>query len=299
MRVQVFNPIVLLLIAIFTASFIYMSDVADAAPEVQVGTNPITYGWIGRAQLSDLSPTRIRNPYDLLRQRHLKEAALGLQQELAQHPDSLAAYVGLMQAEPARWPTEISRLRAEIAQKRTNHQEPQVADLFKLGVLLYYRWGQQPTPPRDQKPLAEAQTLLVQAWHRDHQPIIGLALGDTLIDGILSSDSLTKGLSRQTISLQLLKELGGPQVYAQYLRAEKSLWNADPPAVSLVPKQNLRPLLAVVANLRSLYGQRSGILRVVNGKPTMIDNPVPASQIAHERYLREWFNRLVAAIPAP
>lgn len=288
--------LIVLLLLLMGAAFMCLDKAAEAGPTVQISANPIRYGWVHDAQLSDLSPTRDRAPYDLLRQRRLGEAASGFQRELAQHPNSLAAYVGLMQADPARWSDEAKHLQIRIAQQRAHRQNPESDDLFKLGTLLYYQWGQQPSPPRNQQPLMEAQNFLAQAWHHNHVPIIGLMLSETLSIMRASPDPVLKGLNTVTINQALIKELAGSRVYAQYLRAQKSVWDTDPPAVSLVLTQNIRPLLAVVANLRGLYGGRSGTLRVIDGKTRMIDNPVPASQLAHERYLKEWYDNLLAAL---
>lgn len=294
-RFSRFIPFPLLLLLMWVP-FMCADNATGAGSSVQTCANPIMYGWVHDAQLSDLSPTRDRTPYDLLRHRRLGEAALGLQRELAQHPDSLSAYVGLMQADPERWSDEVKRLQVEIAQQRASRQNPEPDDLFKLGTLLYYQWGQQPSPPRNQQPLTEAQKLLAEAWHRNPVPIIGILLSETLSITRASSEPALKGLDTVTINHKLIKELAGSRVYAQYLRAQNSVWNMEAPAVSLVPTQNLRPLLAVVANLRGIYGGRSGILRVIDGKTRMIDNPVPASQLAHERYLKEWYDNLVAAL---
>ena len=285
-------PLLLLLVWV---PFMCADNAAGAGSTVRACANPIKYGWVHDAQLSDLSPTRDRTPYDLLRHRRLGEAALGLQREMAQHPDSLSAYVGLMQADPARWSNEVKRLQVKIAQQQANHQNPESDDLFKLGTLLYYQWGQQPSPPRNQQPFIKAQGLLAEAWHRNPVPIIGIMLSETLTITRASSEHSLDGLDTVTINHKLIKELAGSRVYAQYLRAQNSVWNMEAPAVSLVPTQNLRPLLAVVANLRGIYGGRSGILRVIDGKTRMIDNPVPASQLAHERYLKGWYDNLVAA----
>lgn len=273
---------------------------ASGADKAKVAiVNPIRYGWLGNAQLSDLTPTRNRAPYDLLLNHHFEEAALSLQQELTQYPDSLAGYVGLMQARPERWQSEIKRLRREIAQQKSSHQLPKSADLFKLGTLLYYQWGQQPAPPQNKQSVAEAQSLLAHAWHDNHAPIVGLMLGDTLNDGVLSPDPLLKGLTAKIIYRKLLNELAGSKAYAQYLQAQKAEWKVEPPAVSLVSPKNIRPLLAVVATLRSASTRRSSTVQIVNGKigPIVFD-PVPAAQVSQQHYMEKWYQNLVNAIPA-
>jgi len=280
------------------ASIAVMNKALSAGSTPGAIANPIRYGRVNNAQLSDLAPANSRALRDLLLHRRFDEAASDLQRELSQYPGSLAGYVGLMQVEPERWPVEIKRLRGEIAKQSANRQPPKPTDLFKLGTLLYYQWGQQPAPPRDRKQLAEAQALLAHAWHSDHAPIIGLMLGEMLGVEAASSDPSVKGLNTKKISQELLYELCGPQAYAQYLRAQSSSWNAKPPTVSLIPAENVRPLVAVVASLHSFYGIRGFTAQIINGKsgPSTAD-AVSASQLAHQRYLDQWYKHLVDAIP--
>lgn len=273
-----------------------VNNAANADLESRSGTNPITYGLVGNAQLSYLSMSPDHAPYDMLYYQRLKEAVPGLEQELVQHPNSLAAYIGLMQAEPERWADEIKRLQKNISQRVDKHQEPEPADLFKLGTLRYYQWGQEPPPPHNQKLVTEARLLLRRAWQHDHSPVIGLMLGETLNIGDFPSDPLFKGLNVKTINQQLVQELAGPRAYTQYVHAKASIWNANPPSVSLVPDQNRRPLFAVVQSLRSSAARRSGTLKVVDGKPTMVDFPVPASQLAERSYTKNWYDELVRVL---
>lgn len=280
------------------ASFTVMNKASSAGSTKAALANPIRHGWVNNAQLSDLASTNNRAPYDLLMQHHFDEAIPALQRELTQYPGSLAAYVGLMQAQPERWPTEIKHLRGDVAKQSANLQPPNPSDLFKLGTLLHYQWGQQLAPPRNKQQLAEAQTLVARAWHGDHAPIIGLMLGEMLSVEAASSDPSVRGLSTKTIGPQLLQELCGRQAYAQYLHAQKLSWDEKPPIASLTPKENIRPTVAVVASLRSFYGKRGFTAQIINGRsgPSTADS-VPASQLAHQRYLDQWYKHLVDAIP--
>lgn len=292
--------IVLAVVSLVFTLFMPINKASSAGSTPKTLANPIRYGRVNNAQLSDLAPADSRALHDLLLHRRFDEVASTLQRELSQYPDSLAAYVGLMQADPKQWPIEIKRLRREVAKQSANRQPPKSTDLFKLGTLLYYQWGQQQAPPRDRKQLAEAQTLLARAWHSDHAPIVGLMLGEMLGVEAASSDPVVKGLSTKTIGQELLNELCGPQAYAQYLRAQSSSWNARPPMVSLIPAENIRPLVAVVASLHSFYGIQGFTAQIVGGHAgPSIPDTVPASQLSHQRYLDEWYKNLVNAIPAP
>ena len=276
----------------------------QAASENPTSSNSFSYGYVYTSQLSDLTAARDRTAYALLNhallnQSRASEAVPGLQRELAENPGSLPAYVGLMQAEPERWPGEIKKLQEKIARQRVIHEDPAPADLFKLGTLLYYQREHGPIlPPHPglDKQELEARTLLEEAWGHDNTPIIGLMLMESLITAGQSSAPANKKMTLVVILRQLVKNLAGPRIYAEYLRAESDNWESEPPSVARVPKKNLRPLLAVMASFHSLYGQRSGILKVINGKQVMIDFPVPAPQLAQEHYLDKWYHIIKAAL---
>ena len=266
------------------ALFMFVPNSANAGDSTQNTVNPISYGWVAAARLYNLSSENDHKPYDLLSERQLQAAVSGLEQELQRDPDSLAAYVGLMQADPQRWQGETRRLTKP-------------ANLFKLGTLLFYQWGRQPIPthpPIDNHLLVEAQAMLGQAWQSNHSPIIGLMLGDALTTGTFSNDVSLQKLNANKIDQQLIKDLAGPRAYAQYVIARKNGWKTKFPAVALIPAKNIRLLLAVVGNSASLSANRTGSLRTINGKPTMVDNPVPNVQVAEEKYLTEWYRSLKA-----
>ena len=299
MKTLFVNSVMLVFLFIITMAAIGYTDASQTSRKVPYYTNNPGYGWVYASQLSDFSPAQYRDSYALLSEGRLAEAALGLQQELAKHPNSLAAYVGLMQAEPDRWQREIDRLQAKIAQQREHHQEAAATDLFKLGTLLFYQRERGPTisgQPRFDKQEIEARALLAQAWSSSHAPVIGLMFIDMLVTAGFTSNSTSKPPTAIGVGQQMLEELAGPEAFSQYLNAQKSVWNTEPPSVSLVPKKNLLPLIAVMASVLSIYEQRSGTLKVIDGKPKMTDFPVPNSQIAHERYLEKWYDNLVAAL---
>lgn len=286
-------------LCLVAVTIVTSSGSIQASPEMQTSNNSFSYGYVYVSKLSNLASTKDRAAYVLLTEGHTTTAIPALQQELAKNPNSLVAYVGLMQVEPERWGSEIDSLRAKVSQQYDRHQQPASADLLKLGTLLYYQRDRDPNllvQPRFDKQEIEARKLLKQAWNNNHSPIVGLMLMEALTTAGFTSASSNESPTPIIIGHQLIKDLAGPEVLSQYLYARNYIWNTQPPPISLVPKQNLRSLLAVMASVRSLYGQRSGVLTIVDGKPVMTDNPVPASQLAHERYLKAWYNNLVAAL---
>jgi hypothetical protein len=252
---------------------------------------PIAYGWVSQAQLSDFAPERLQKSCDLLQQRHFAAAAPGFERELATHPDSLAAYVGLVQAKPNLWPSMRKRLEADVA----IHKDGADADTkFKLGALLFYEWGQLPPVPSNVL-MARAQTLLTQAWQERPLPIEGMMLIDSLCIGRVSNYPPLRRLNQQAITDQLIAFLGGDRTYALYAQAKRKGWQAQPPPASLVPAPNLKALIGAVRNLRSVVNSRVSYGKIVNGKAVFVDQPYTPSELAEQRYTANWLSSLFRA----
>lgn len=178
---------------------------------------PIAYGWVSQSQLSDFAPERLQKTCDLLQQRQLAAAAIGFDRELSKNPDSLVAYVGLVQSKPTVWPAMRSRLEADAAA----HKDGTDADTeFKLGTLLFYEWGQLPPAP-SMALLIRSQTLLTQAWEQRPLPIEGMMLIDTLHIGKVSTYPPLRRLDALTIEDQLIAALGGNKTYTTLRASEK------------------------------------------------------------------------------
>ena len=251
-------------------------------------TMPIAYGWVSQSQLSDFAPERLQKACDLLQQRRLAPAAIAFDQELSRNPDSLAAYVGLIQAKPSLWPAMRKRLEANVA----THEDGTDADTeFKLGTLLFYEWGQLPPVPSNDL-LIRSQTLLTQAWRQRPLPIEGMMLVDTLHIGKRSTYPPLKKLDAETIINQLIAALGGNKAYTLYAQAKSRNWQKPPPPVWLVPASNVKPLIAVVRYLKSASNSRVAYGKVINGKTVFVDQPYTASDIAMQRYTAGWLSAL-------
>lgn len=259
-----------------------------AVAEAKQDNGFISYGWVNRAQLSDLSPTSVRQPYDQLLEKKFAQAIVGLKAERVSDPSSLAAYVGLVQADPELRQQEIRRL-----QPQADNPKATATELFQLGTALLYQSGQ--TMPPNRAMLGQSQTMLGRAWQREHKPIYGLMLGDALHFGTVSADALLKGRSSKTINEQLVKELAGDNVYQQYLAAAQKGWQVQPPPVALVPAANRKTLLAVVASMRSYAASPSTTTHMTAEGVTLSFNAASNLYASKQRYMAAWFDALVAA----
>ncbi len=259
-----------------------------AAQLCQAQSMPIAYGWVSQSQLSDFAPERLQKPCDLLQQRHLAAAAVGFERELTTNPNSLAAYVGLVQANPAVWPAMRKRLEADVAA----HRDGTDADTeFKLGTLLFYEWGQLPPVPSNAL-LIRSQTLLTQAWQQRPLPIEGMMLIDTLSIGKVSTYPPLRRLNAPIITGQLIATLGGNKTYTLYAQARKKNWQTQPPPVRLVPSTNIKPLIAVVRYLKSFSNNRVSYGKVINGKTVFVDQPYTSPELAEQEYTASWLSSL-------
>lgn len=249
---------------------------------------PIAYGWVSQSQLSDFAPERLQKTCDLLQQRQLAAAAIGFDRELSKNPDSLVAYVGLVQSKPTVWPAMRSRLEADAAA----HKDGTDADTeFKLGTLLFYEWGQLPPAP-SMALLIRSQTLLTQAWEQRPLPIEGMMLIDTLHIGKVSTYPPLRRLDALTIEDQLIAALGGNKTYTLYAQARKKNWQKPPPPVWLVPSSNIKPLIAVVRYLKSSSNYHVAYGKIINGKTVFVDQPYTSSDVARQKYTASWLSSL-------
>lgn len=249
---------------------------------------PIAHGWVSQSQLSDFAPERLQKPCDLLQQRHLAAAAVGFERELTKNPDSLTAYVGLVQAKPALWPAMRKRLEADVAA----HGDGTDADTeFKLGTLLFYEWGQLPPVPSNAL-LIRSQTLLTRSWQDRPLPIVGMMLIDTLSIGKVSGYPPLRKLNQPIIVGQLIAALGGSRTYKLYVQAKQKNWHSPPPPVSLVDSTNIKSLIGVVRYLKSSSNSRVSYGTVINGKTVFVDQPYTSPELAEQEYTARWLSSL-------
>jgi hypothetical protein len=271
--------------------FLMCIGIAPCGTQQAAGRNPINYGWVSYAMLSDLAPEQLQSSCNLLFQHHLNQASAGFKTELSKYPNALVAFVGLVQSTPSVWPSLISQLEKNSAAGKTDAETD-----FELGTLLYYQWGQQST---NNTGIARAQTLLDKAWQQDHAPIIGMMLADTLGIGKYSHYPPLKAVGDRSITEQLISKLAGPRAFSFYQSAKSSGWQMEPPPLDWVQPKNVRPLIGMVRNLRSLSSSRVGTTEVVNGNYVAVTSPYTPTQTAEQNYLAAWFRVLLPGLWQP
>lgn len=282
-------------LALSLVLFILVNVTMPPAQAVPPRANrPIFYGWVNWAKLSDFAPVQLQQSCNLLVNKHLAEAIPGFEQELSQHPNDLAAYVGLAQAKPEMRVGQLQLLERQVRQGNEN-----ASAKLKLGVLLYYQWCQQVSAVDDRTELSRAQQFIYEAWKESKLPIAAMMLDEVApLGGTLYTakhHNLTKGMNDE-----LIKELGGPKVYAMYQQAKQADWTAPLPPVKSVAPANLRPLRGVIRNLRShstiqvSYGMmKNGQVVMKNGQAVMEPlEPLSEQQKNWSRYLTAWSDQI-------
>lgn len=274
--------------ALSLALFILVNVIMLPAQAVSPRANrPIFYGWINWAKLSDFAPIHLQQSCSLLMNKHLAEAIPGFEQEVAQHPNDLAAYVGLAQAKPEMRAHQVQLLEKQIKQDTKNANAK-----FKLGVVLYYQWCQQVSAVDNRTDLSRAQQFIHEAWKESKLPIAAMMLDEVAPLGgtlyIAKHHDITKGISDE-----LIKKLGGLKVYAMYQQAKQADWTAPLPPVKSVAPANLRPLRGVIRNLRSHSTVQVSYGVMKNGHAEMEPlEPLSDQQKNWYHYLTAWSDQI-------
>lgn len=275
-------------LALSLALFILVNVTMPPAQAVPPRANrPIFYGWVNWAKLSDFAPVQLHQSCSLLMNKHLAEAIPGFEQELSQHPNDLAAYVGLAQAKPEMRTSQVQLLERQAKQGNEN-----ASAKLKLGVVLYYQWCQQVSAVDNRTDLSRAQQFIHEAWKESKLPIAGMMLDEVApLGGTLYTakhHDITKGISDE-----LIKELGGRSVYGMYQQAKQAGWTALPPSVKSVAPANLRPLRGVIRNLRSHSTVQVSYGVMKNGHAEMEPlEPLSDQQKNWYHYLTAWSDQI-------
>lgn len=201
-------------------------------------------GYILMVPLSEFAPARMEKSCDLLINYQYNEATVLLKQEIAQHNNNLAAYLGLAQADPSLWQSDIKKLEDEV---KINAADPIIR--FKLGALHFYHAKVQYSTHGNlsaDKELTHAKALLSQSWHNLQNPLVGLLYAEA---NQMPSPNLQE---TSKVIDQLIKILGGSKTYASYQEAKRASWQASPPSLQGIPSTNLKPLRGVIRLAKSL-----------------------------------------------
>lgn len=225
------------------------------------------------APLKDFAANALQQPCEDLKNGSYDAAAKGFKQSLDEHEDNLAAFVGLAQADPAIWPSEIKRLKTRILHDADSSTQ------FKLGTLYFYEWRVNPATHVSE--LAEAKKLLTRAWNKSKKPLIGLLYAE-----VHQYPSPDLGEINRVLN-KLILDLAGSQAYAQYDLASRSHWSGSPPSRQ-IPTANLKPLRGILKEAWSNSGARFGHGVTVGNNTQMVYDPIPEERQKKFDYLAAW-----------
>jgi hypothetical protein len=221
---------------------------------------------------------------DPAQERRYRDALKTLRAELAAHPDSLAAYLGLSQADPAFRRAERARLRGSAPKNAVGK--------FKLGVTLYLTWCEEPSETMmvDSKRLRPALALLEAAYNESGQTLIGMVF----VDACLSiPDQTGKMLA---VTARCLQNVVGPEAWKQYAQSKaKNAWRGPTPAVGLVPVSRRIMAYAVLFQRQQILVANPNARRQ-SGSPPWSLASVPPVKMAEALYLGRWYQSLFNSV---
>ncbi len=236
---------------------------------------------------------------DALQKRDLAKAEQIFAAETRQHPNNLAAWLGLLQAARDHRDQWMPKFMTEV---RTS---PTATNHFKLGLLSWYQYVEKSfaaSPKADpnmslkerQQRRDTARENLEAAYRMTHAPVAGFSLA-------ASCDDLRGHAT--PIYEDMLQRLGGTGVYQTYLRAKQNDWQGEQPPIPKLPRNDLLIMDRMAAFLRSQNSLRYHIMKqhIVNGHETTIDEgpePYTPVQVQARAYLDIWRTRLKAAANA-
>lgn len=233
-------------------------------------------------------------------ERHdLATAEQAFAMEVQQHPDNLAAWLGLLQATRGHRDGWLPRFMAEV---KTN---PTAANHFKLGLLAWYQYAEKAYPG---EPTADLKMSADEKQRRRDMAREHLEAAYRMTYALVAGFSLAGGYdylrgNAKSIYEDMLQRLGGTGVYQTYLRAKQNGWEGEQPPIPKLSRTDLLLMSRMVAFLWSENSGRGWRLeqRVVNGKMELIDPgppPYTAVQKQGELFLGKWKERLKAAANA-
>jgi hypothetical protein len=260
------------------------------------------FGWpfedvacLGFTRLYPMMQDRtLRKAFKILEEKHAFDAAEKLFQSYLQtHPNSIYAWIGLMQCSPKYWDAELKKLEATDFDPK---KDPTSA--FKLGILLGYKYLMRPVPENVSPEQYEAarrawiadpvtkriEWLLKEAWVYSRNPLYGIAY---------FCDSPHSGIPRisdQELIKAMLKETAGPKAMAVYHLAEANHWNGPVPDLKLIDPQKLGLLRGVIdaIYIREMsYGEN--FRKDANGKVRVVYDHYPSPETRRQAaYLAKW-----------
>lgn len=247
-------------------------------------------GYASNKTILDLFlPASLKEANGNLKSGNLSASEKDFGLEISRHPDDLAAYVGLLQASRGKRDTLFPQYQTD------EKSSPNLTNEFKLGVLAFYLFGEglqssSPSSAREQMLADVSRKGLQKAYEMSHSPLIGFVLADAL--------DYTPGNSNNLVLFEdMLKHVGGPTAFQDYLTAKNSHWSTPLPSSAGCSKSDLLILSRIASNLRSQVSMTEGTVEetVVNGQKTITFGPGTYTQDQEKGmlYLHSWREQLL------
>jgi hypothetical protein len=217
-----------------------------------------------------------------------------LSQQVVAYPDSPAVITGLLQASAALPGSNLLKHTVDLLEKIPNAKLTDTQQ-FTLATALFYSWSIDYYSGNKQK-VKKAQEILYQLWVKNHDPVVGLMLAEVSQDYGYGQDTVVKGLKPTDIVDQLFDIYGGSTVGKEYDKSKADGWKGDPPSVKDVSEENRRILLELVCARGTIYHEKSGLAKIVDGKVIPHFDPYTPDQIAGQHYFDKWFEELTASL---
>ncbi len=243
--------------------------------------------------LSLFAPARMAPACAMLQRGELDKAEHVFALETHQHPEDLAAYVGFLQAAQGHRDAYLSQYQQDV------RAEDSAANEFKLGMLAYYIRAEQASGTNqgktlDGRDLAQiALKGLSRAYQLSHDPVAGFAYEDVLSyygggDGLRTWEDM-------------MRRLGGLQIYRTYSYAKTHNWNGPQPSIPQLDGKDLTIFRYIVGSINFAFGEQVGITgsKSINGTTHIYVkswSPVSAEHQAAMNYLGPWRQRLINAV---
>jgi len=264
------------------------SQLAGADP----GPAPIGFGYVCSAALSAFSPDSASIPLHAIRTLQFDAAYGPLLYQYSRNPYSFGLIAGLLQAsigEPS--PNFLTETLQQLESQ--NEQQLNIPDRFRLATALYYDWSCA-WPHSDVKLLRRSQRILSELWQTYHDPVDGLMLAETALNGGRATDPSVH-IDITAIHEQVICSLITPVAAEQFKAASQDGWKGDPPDLDQVPIVNRKRLMCAVQSLYWLNIGVSRIGKVQNGKVVWTTVPFTPEQQQIQDYLKPWLIALGSA----
>lgn len=286
-------------ILLLTLALLACFFVSAAYAQVEKPTDNVYFpGYVMEAAhpLASFVPETLHPACATLMQGDFAAAAISFQPYVTSHPDELAPWIGYLQAIRGKRNALLPLYQKQAASK------PTVANEFKLGVLAFYLFGERYTDGTKQGQARKtmlarlAQESLTEAYHLSHDPAVGFMLQASYD---YTSHYVKKTGDRLALSEDMIKSVGGEQVYRFYLQAKAHDWSGPPPPLPPLSRDKLVILRYIVGDR---WAANSAIRSIVdttytNGKVQNTERVIPNSPAMTKAsaYFGQWRQQLVAA----